>query len=74
MDGVGHGGAVAVTGEALVDAVVLARRLIVRQDERASSNHLLNSETVHHQHLIVLRPLISASARHVDSGVDIQGE
>jgi len=61
---VGYGCAVTVTGETLVDAVVLmACRLVVSQYQSTSSNNLLNPEPVHHQRRTVLRPLVAAAAR-----------
>jgi len=50
--------AVLVAGEALVDAVVLASRLIVRQYQSTSANHLLDAESIDDQRLVILRPPI----------------
>jgi len=58
---VSDGRAVAVTGETLIDTVVLASRFIIRQDERTSANHLLDAESIDNQRPIVLCPAISVS-------------
>jgi len=58
---VGDGRAVDVTSEALIDTVVLSSRLIVGQDERTTTNHLLYAKSVDDQRPIVLCPLISRS-------------
>jgi len=50
--------AVPVTGEALIDAVMLTCRLIIRQDQRASTDHLLDTQAIHHQRLVVFCPPI----------------
>jgi len=51
-------GAELVGCEALVDTVVLSGWLVVCKNQRSSTDHLLNTESIHHQRFIVLRPLI----------------
>jgi len=58
MDPVSDGCAEPVAGEALVDTVVLSSWLVVSQNERTSAYHLLDTESIDHQRLVILCPPI----------------
>ena len=47
--------------ETLVDAVMFSRRFVVGQDQRTAPDHLFDAESVDHQRLVILRPLVSTS-------------